>query len=153
MASIEDGHIQEPEDDPFPSSEMTSELKPLPSTLKYAFLDHQCANLMIISSQLDKDQEERLLPVLRRRKEAIGWNLSDLKEIDPSLCTHQIFIEEDSRPSREEQRRLNPKVWDAMKDEILKWHSAGIIYPISDSPWVSLVHVVPKEGGDHRDDE
>ena len=71
-ASIEDGNIKKPEDDPFPSSEMAPELKPLPSTLKYAFLDHQCANPMIISSELDQDQEERLLVVLRGRKEAIG---------------------------------------------------------------------------------
>ena len=84
---------------------------------------------------------------MRGRKEAIGWSLSDLKEIDPSLCTHQIFLEEDSRPSREAQRRLNPKVWDVMKYKILKWLYTGIIYPIYDSSWVSLVHVVPKKAG------
>ena len=144
MADIEDKSFNEPKDDPFPCSEMAPELKPLPSTLKYAFLDHHCANPVIISSQLDQDQEERLLAVLRGRKEAIGWNLSDLKGIDPSLCTHRIFLGEDSRPSREAQRRLNPKVWDVVKDEILKWLNSGIIYPISDSPWVSLVHVVPR---------
>ena len=49
--------------------------------------------------------------------------------------------------SREAQRRLNPKVWDAVKDEILKWVNASIIYPTSDSPWVSPVHVVPKKAG------
>ena len=87
------------------------------------------------------------MAVLRGRKEAIGWNLSNLKGIDPSLCTHRIFLEEDSRPSREVQRWLNPKVWDVVKDEILKWLNAGIIYPISDSPWFSPVHVVPKKAG------
>ena len=132
-AFIEDRSIEELKDDPFPSSEMAPKLKPLPSTLKYTFFYHQCANLVIISSQVDKDQEERLLEVLQGRKEAIGWSLSDLKGIDPSLCTHQIFLEEDSRPSREAKRRLNPKVWDVVKDEILKWLNAGIIYPISDS--------------------
>ena len=147
MTAIQDRSFKEPEDDPFPSGEMAPELKPLPSTLKYAFLDYHCANPVIISSQLDQDQEERLLAVLRGRKEAIGWNLSDLKGIDPSLCTPRIFLEEDSRPSREAQRWLNPKVWDAVKDEILKWLNAGIIYPISDSPWVSPVHVVPKKAG------
>ena len=93
MAAIEDESFEEQEDDPFPSSEMAPELKPLPSTLKYAFLDHHWANPVIISSQLDQYQEERLLAVLRGRKEAIGWNLSDLKGIDPSLCTHRIFLE------------------------------------------------------------
>ena len=47
---IEDGSIKEPEDDPFPSSETAPKLNPLPSTLKYEFLDHQCANPVIISS-------------------------------------------------------------------------------------------------------
>ena len=65
MAAIEDESIEEFEDDSFPSSEMAPELKPLPYTLKYAFLDHQCANPVIISSQLDHDQEKRLLAVLR----------------------------------------------------------------------------------------
>ena len=146
MAAIEDRSFEEPEDDPFPSGETAPELKPLPSTLKYAFLDDHCANSVIISSQLGQDQEERLLPVLRGRKEAIGWNLSNLKGIDPSLCTHHIFLE-DSRPSREAQRRLNPKVWDAVKEEILKWLNASIIYPIFDSSWVSPMHVVPKKAG------
>ena len=121
MAGIEDRSFKEPEDDPFPSGKTAPELKPLPSTPKYAFLDHHSANPVIISSQLDG--------------------------IDPSLCTHRIFLEEDSRPSREAQRQLNPKVWDAVKDEILKWLNAGIIYLISDSPWVSPVHVVPKKAG------
>ena len=101
MAAIDDRSFEEPEDDPFPSSETTPKLKPLPSILKYVFLDHHSANPVIISSQLDHDQEERLLAVLQARKEAIGWNLLDLKGIDPSLCTHRIFLEEDSRPSRE----------------------------------------------------
>ena len=145
MAAIEDGSFEEPEDDLFPSSETAPELKPLPSTLKYAFLDHHCANPIIISSQLDQDQEERLLAILQGRKKAIGWSLSNLKRFDPSLCTHCIFLEEDSRPSREAQRWLTPKVWDVIKDEILKWLNAGIIYPISDSPWVTPLHVVPKK--------
>ena len=31
--------------------------------------------------------------------------------------------------------------------EVLKWLNAGFIYAISDNPWVSLVHVVPRKGG------
>ena len=36
---------------------------------------------------------------------------------------------------------------EVVKKEVLKWLNAGFIYAISDSPWVSLVHVVPKKGG------
>ena len=85
------------------------------------------------------------MEVLRRNEEAIGWTLMDLKGLDPSLCSHRIFLEDESRPVREAQRRLKPRVWEAVKEEILKWLNAEIIYPISDSQWVSLVHVVPKK--------
>ena len=84
-----------------PMDEPTLELKNLPSTLKYAFLDEEKANTMIILSTLDIKQEERLLEVLRKNKEAIGWTLTDLKELDPSLCTHHIFLEDESRPVKE----------------------------------------------------
>ena len=33
------------------------------------------------------------------------------------------------------------------RKEVLKWLNHGFIYVILDSPWVSLVHVVPKKGG------
>ena len=77
------------------------ELKTLPSTLKYAFLDEEKAKPVIISSKLDMKQEEQLLEVLRKNKEAIGWTLTYLKGLDPSLCTHHIFLEDESRPKRE----------------------------------------------------
>ena len=64
MAAIEDESYEELEDDQFPSGKTAPEVKPLPSTLKYTFLDHHSANPVIISSQLDHDQEERLLVVL-----------------------------------------------------------------------------------------
>ena len=36
---------------------------------------------------------------------------------------------------------------EVVRKEVLKWLNAGFIYAISDSPWVSPVHVVPKKGG------
>ena len=56
-------------------------------------------------------------------------------------------MEDDYKPVVEHQRRLNPSMKEVVRKEILKWMDAGIIYPISDSPWVSPVHCVPKKGG------
>jgi len=56
-------------------------------------------------------------------------------------------MENDHKPSIKDQRRLNPSMQDVIKKEILKLLKAGIIYPISDSTWVSPVHVVPKKEG------
>nr|GEY00907.1 hypothetical protein [Tanacetum cinerariifolium] len=73
--------------------------------------------------------------------------LSDIKGIDPEFCTHKILMEEDFEPTVQHQRRVNPKIHDVIKNEVLKLLDAGLIYPISDSPWVSPVHFVPKTGG------
>ena len=120
-----------------PLDEPTLELKTLPSTLKYAILDEEKAKPVIILSQLDKNKDEQFLEVSRRNQDAISWTLTDLQGLDPSLCTHRIFLEDESRLVREAQRTLNPKVWEAVKEEILKWLNVEIIYPISDSQWVS----------------
>lgn len=36
---------------------------------------------------------------------------------------------------------------EVVRKEVVKLLDAGLIYPISDSSWVSPVHVVPKKGG------
>ena len=59
---------------------------------------------------------------------------------------HKILLEENARTSVEHQRRLNPVMKEVVIKEVLKWLNAGFIYAILDSPWVSLVHVVPKKG-------
>jgi hypothetical protein len=70
---------------------------------------------------------------------------------------HQIFLEDEAKPTRDAQRRLNPHLKEVVKVEVLKLLDAGIIYPISNSKWVSLVQVVPKKSGiivvKNKDDE
>ncbi|GKD14927.1 reverse transcriptase domain-containing protein, partial [Tanacetum coccineum] len=48
---------------------------------------------------------------------------------------------------KETQCRLNPNMKEVVKKEIIKLLDVVIIYAIEDSPWVSLVHYVPKKGG------
>nr|GFA41543.1 reverse transcriptase domain-containing protein [Tanacetum cinerariifolium] len=85
--------------------------------------------------------------LLKSHKRAIAWKLSDNKGIDPEFCTHKILMEEDFEPAVQHQRRVNPKIYDVIKQEVLKLLNAGLIYPISDSPWLSPVHCVPKKDG------
>ena len=60
---------------------------------------------------------------------------------------HRILLEDNAKPSRDAQRRLNPTMMDVVKKEILKLLSVGLIYPSSDSEWVSPIQVVPKKSG------
>ncbi|GKC03645.1 hypothetical protein Tco_0995255, partial [Tanacetum coccineum] len=123
------------------------ELKELPPHLEYAFLEENNKLPVIISKDLSKDEKAALIKVLQSRKQAIAWKLSDIKGIDPEFCSHKILLEEDYEPSVQHQRRVNPKIHDVIKKEVEKLLDAGLIYPISDSPWVSPVHCVPKKGG------
>nr|GEU32120.1 retrovirus-related Pol polyprotein from transposon 17.6 [Tanacetum cinerariifolium] len=69
------------------------------------------------------------------------------KGINSEFCTHKILMEEDYKPAVQHQRRVNPKIHDVIKKEVEKLLDARLIYPISDSRWVSPVHCVPKKGG------
>src|ERR1043165_5109475 len=71
----------------------------------------------------------------------------DLKGISPSICQHTINLETDAKPVVDRQRRLNPKMKDMVRTEVLKLLAAGIIYSIAYSKWVSPVHCVLKKGG------
>ena len=122
-------------------------LKELPEYLKHAFLQPKQAKSVIISAGLTELEEEKLLEILRKYKEAIAWSIEDLKGISPSIYMHKILLEENVKTSIEHQRRLNPVMKEVVRKEVLKWLNAGFIYAISNSPWVSPVHVVPKRGG------
>ncbi|GJW58530.1 DNA-directed DNA polymerase [Tanacetum coccineum] len=97
------------------------ELKELPKHLEYAFLQENNQLLVVIFSALSTIEKARLLEVLKNHKRAISWSIAYIKGIDSSFCTHKILMEDEFKPR--------------------------LIYPISDSPWVSLVQVVPNKGG------
>ncbi|GJT82715.1 reverse transcriptase domain-containing protein [Tanacetum coccineum] len=123
------------------------ELMDLPSNLEYAFLEGTNKLLVIISKELKNEENAAFLKVLKSHKRAIAWKISDIKGIDPSFCTHKILMEDDFKPAVQHQRRVNLKIHEVIKKEVIKLLDAGLIYPISDSPWVSPVHCVPKKGG------
>ncbi|GJT81230.1 reverse transcriptase domain-containing protein [Tanacetum coccineum] len=123
------------------------ELKDLPSHLEYAFLEGDDKLLIIIAKNLKDEDKTTLIKVLKSHKHAIAWKISDIKGIDLQFCTHKILMEENAKPVVQHQRRVNPKIHEVIKQEVIKLLDAGLIYPISDSPWVSLVHCVPKKGG------
>ncbi|GJR85795.1 reverse transcriptase domain-containing protein [Tanacetum coccineum] len=88
------------------------ELKDLPPHLEYAFLEGNSKLPVIIAKDLKREEKEQLL---------------------------KILMEDDFKPAVQHQR-VNPKIHEVIKAEVIKLLDAGLIYPISDSPWVSPVH-------------
>jgi hypothetical protein len=138
LVSLEDSKEKQVE----VSEPLKKELKPLPESIKYKFLGPAKSLPVIIASDLVDVQEEKLLDVLREHKEAIGWTIEDIQGISPSVVMHKIHLEEDTKPSREPQRRLNPAMQEVVRAEVIKLLDIGIICPISNSKWVSPIHVV-----------
>ncbi|RVW69420.1 Retrovirus-related Pol polyprotein from transposon 17.6 [Vitis vinifera] len=94
-------------------------LKPLPTELKYAYLEDNKKCPIVISLALTIHQEDCLLEVLRRCKKAIGWKISDLKGISPLVCTHHIYMEDEAKPVRQPQRRLNPHMQEVSPTQVV----------------------------------
>nr|GEY60873.1 reverse transcriptase domain-containing protein [Tanacetum cinerariifolium] len=124
-----------------------AELKELPPHLEYEFLEGDDKLPVIIAKDLSVEEKTALIMILKSHKRAIAWKLSDIKDINPEFCTHKILMEEDFEPAVQHQRRVNPKIHDVIKQEVIKLLEARLIYPIFDSPLVSPVHCVPKKGG------
>jgi len=102
-------------DDLFELKAPKVDLKPLPKGLRYAFLGPNSTYLVIINAELNDDEVNVLLAELRKYRRAIGYSLSDIKGISPSLCNHRIHLENESYSSIEPQRRLNPNLKEVVK--------------------------------------
>ncbi|GJS79807.1 reverse transcriptase domain-containing protein [Tanacetum coccineum] len=87
------------------------ELKDLPPHLEYAFLEGDNKLPVIIAKDLSVEEKDALI---------------------------KILMEEDYKPAVQHQRRVNLKIHDVIKKEVEKLLDAGLIYPISDSPWVTF---------------
>ncbi|GJZ86484.1 hypothetical protein Tco_0658094 [Tanacetum coccineum] len=95
------------------------ELKGLPPHLEYAFLADNNKLPVIIAKELSDDEKTALIKVLKSRKQAIAWKLSDIKGINPEFCSHKILMEDDYEPAVQHQRRVNPKIHDVIKKEVI----------------------------------
>lgn len=69
-----------------------------------------------------------MLNVLREYKEPINWTLANTKGINLIDCMHRIHLDENAKSIREMQRRLNLKIKEMIRFEILKLLKDGIIY-------------------------
>ncbi|GJS32725.1 reverse transcriptase domain-containing protein [Tanacetum coccineum] len=96
------------------------ELKDLPSHLEYAFLEGDDKLPVIIAKNLKDEDKTALIKVLKSHKHAIAWKISDIKGIDPQFCTHKILMEENAKPVVQHQRRVNPKIHEVIKQEVIK---------------------------------
>nr|GFA37170.1 reverse transcriptase domain-containing protein [Tanacetum cinerariifolium] len=139
------------------------ELKHLPPHLEYVFLEGDNKLPVIIAKELGDKEKAALIKVLKSHKRAIAWKLSDIQEVEKLFEAGLIYPISDSPwvspvhcvPKKggftvvknEENELIPTPLVTGWRKEVEKLLDARLIYPISDSPWVSSVHCVPKKGG------
>nr|GFA14331.1 reverse transcriptase domain-containing protein [Tanacetum cinerariifolium] len=123
--------------------------QPLSNQKDYFPSVHKDLKVVVISKDLSVNEKSALIDVLKSRKKAIAWKLTDIKGIDPEFCSHKILLEDDYSPKVQSQRRVNPKIHDVIKKEVEKLLDAGLIYPISDSPWEFDFKVIDTKGSEN----
>lgn len=109
------------------------ELKTLLAHLKYVVLKSNNTLPVIISNKLSVEEEDKLIQVLKEYKEVVEWTITDIKRLSPSTCMHKILLEEESKPKREAQRRLNPPMIGVVKKDVPQLLDVVIIYLILDN--------------------
>ena len=87
--------------------------------LKYVYLGEQETISVIIASHLNDEQEGNLKTILRKHREAIGWTMTDIKGLSPTIVQHRIHLNEDAKPKRDPQRRLNPIMQEVVHAKIV----------------------------------
>jgi len=103
------------------------ELKPLPSSLRYEFLEPNSTYPVIGNASLNACQIDSFLRVLREHQKVLGYTFNNLKGIYPFVCIHRTLVEDDHKPTIKHQRSLNPNMQEVIKKEILKLFKVGII--------------------------
>ena len=93
---------------PFIEPSPSLELKALSTHLKYIYLGKQETFSVIIASHLTDGQEENLKTILGKHREAIGWTMTNINGLGPSIVQHLIHLNKEVTPKRDPQRRLNP---------------------------------------------
>lgn len=98
---------------------------------------------MPVSSNLTKEQEGKFY--FEEAQDRYWMDFGGYQGNKPNkMCPQNTS---GARPTVEAQRRLNPNMMDVVKKEVIKLLDCGVIYPISDSRWVSPVQVVPSKSG------
>nr|GFA23100.1 reverse transcriptase domain-containing protein [Tanacetum cinerariifolium] len=113
--------------------------EPISSNINATYYDLK-GDILILEALLNNNPEplsnqKDYLPTLYNDLKAIAWKQTDIKGIDLEFCSHKILLEEEHSSKVQSQRRVNLKIHDVIKKEVEKLLDAGLIYPISDSPW------------------
>ena len=103
-----------------------------------------------IATDLETDEETKLISTLKEYKDVFAWSYKDLKGVDPQVCQHTIPLKADTKPRKQRPYTYNESFAKKIKEEIDKLLEVNFVYKIEHTKWVSPIVVVPKKNGKLR---
>nr|GEX76585.1 reverse transcriptase domain-containing protein [Tanacetum cinerariifolium] len=116
--------------------------------LKYSCNDAESINRIDVIDVACEEYVQEVLGFSNNSKSGSPTLTSDpiISSSSPSFTPFE-GMKDDFKLAVQHQRRVNLKIYEVIKKEVIKLLDAGLIYPIFNSPWISPVHCVPKKGG------
>jgi len=103
-----------------------------------------------VGNSATQQERKRLIDLCEKYDRVIARTYEDLHGYDRNIIQHTIELTEGSKPVRQKQRPVNPRIEPLMVDELQKLLESRIIFPIKHSTWVSNLVPVRKKNGDIR---
>ena len=102
---------------------------------------------IIISLNLDPEEECALIKVLKEYNDTFAWTYEDMPGLDPALVEHRLPIKPGAKAVKQKLRRLHPKMDLQVKEEVDKLHKAKFIKVSLYPQWVAnIVPIIKKNG-------
>jgi len=105
---------------------------------------------LYVGTNLSTEQRQQVIDMIQKHFGLSALDYLDMKGIHPNTCIHHIYTNEEVKNLRQPQRRKNSSLKEIVKYEFQKLLSANLIYPISNSKWISPLVVVCKKNGKWR---
>ena len=105
---------------------------------------------VIISLNLNPEEESTLIQVLKEYKDTFAWTYEDKPGLDPALVEHRLPIKPGAKAVKQKLQRLHPKTALQVKEEVDKLHKAKFIKVVLYPQWVANIVPVIKKNGQVR---
>lgn len=100
-----------------------------------------------ISKRLSEEFKVKLVALLNEYRDCFAWNYHEMPGLSRSIVEHRLPTKPGYRPFKQPQRRTDPKLYGAIKEEITRLYEAKFIRPCRYPEWVSnIVPVIKKNG-------
>ncbi|XP_057452760.1 uncharacterized protein LOC130744605 [Lotus japonicus] len=126
----------------------SEELRPQPAEETKSV--HLSGRALKIGSTLSKEQEDRLVELLKNNLDLFAWTIKDVPGIDPNVISHHLSIRPGAKPVIQARRRMGEERDKAVQIETQKLLEGKFIREVQYPTWLANVVMVRKANGKWR---